>query len=247
MPIERPGELDRLVHTFEAISSLREVFATQYSLDDVFNRVVQAARRAIRDADGVSITVLDGSGPRTAAWTDDDAHALDGVQYSGGDGPCLCAAQSGRPVRVAVPGDGRWPHFTEAARRRGVSATLSAPLPAGGDEPGLVGSLNVYSSRVHAFDPFDEHLLRVYLVSAGAAAADARRRQQTRSATDNLQRALTSRAVIDQAKGALRAIHGCSAEEAFDRLVRTSQHSNVKVHIVAQELLDSLRAGADSR
>lgn len=246
MRIERPGELDRLVSTSEAISSLRDLFAAEHSLDDVYRRVAQAACRAISEADGVSITMLDESGPRTVAWTDDDVHALDGVQYSGGDGPCLHAARSGHPVRVAVHEDNRWPHFVEAARGRGVSAALSAPLPVGGG-PGPAGSLNVYSGRVTAFDPFDEHLLRVYLVNAGAAASDARRRQQTRAATDNLERALTSRTVIDQAKGALRAIHGCSAEEAFDRLVHTSQHANVKVHTVAQGLLESLRRDAGPR
>lgn len=244
MTIERPGELDRLVTASEAITSLQGVFAAEEPLDEVLDRVVRAARRAIPDADGVSVTVLDDAGARTAASTDEGVLELDGEQYAGGAGPCLHAALSRQPVRVALSEeDSRWPRFTAAARRRGVSATLSAPLLVGrqDEEPELVGSLNVYSGSVGAFDPFDEELLRLYTVTAGAAITNARRWQLTRDTTDNLQRALTSRAVIDQAKGALQAIHGCSAEEAFDRLVRKSQHSNVKVHAVAQDLLDSLR------
>lgn len=55
-----------------------------------------------------------------------------------------------------------------------------------------------------------------------------------------LQAALGSRSEIDQAKGVLRAVHGCSADEAFAMLVQRSQHDNVKLHIVAAQLLDSL-------
>jgi AmiR/NasT family two-component response regulator len=244
MSIERPGELNRLVSAAEAISSLHEVFATEEPLDEVLDRVAQAARRAIPDADGVSVTVLDDSGAWTAASTDEEVLELDGEQYAGNAGPCLHAARSRQPVRVTMSDeDSRWPRFTAAARRRGVSATLSMPLLVGtrDGDPELVGSLNVYSRSVGAFDPFDEELLRIYNVIADAAVTTSRRWQLARDTTDNLERALTSRAVIDQAKGALQAIHGCSAEEAFDRLVRKSQHSNVKVHTVARELLDSLR------
>jgi GAF domain-containing protein len=244
MSIERPGELDRLVTASEAISSLQEVFAAEEPLDEVLDRVVRAARWAIPDAGGVSVTVLDDSAARTVASTDEDTLDLDGEQYAGGAGPCLHAARSRKPVRVALSDeDSRWPRFTIAARRRGVTATLSVPLLVGrqDEEPELVGSLNVYSRSVGAFDPFDEELLRLYTVTAGAAVTNARRWQQARGTTDSLQRALTSRAVIDQAKGALQAIHGCSADQAFDRLVQKSQHSNVKVARVAQDLLDSLR------
>lgn len=250
MTTERPGELDRLVTTSDAILSLHDVFAAEEPLDEVLIRVARAAARAIPDADGVSMMVLDDSGARTAAWTDDRSHTLDAEQYADGAGPCLDAATTRRPVRVALEDPGaqqeqRWTRFLAAARREGVSATLSVPLLVGGPEPAdsdLVGSLNVYSFTAGAFDPFDEELMRLYTVTAGAAIANARRWQQTRDTTQNLERALTSRADIDQAKGALQAIYGCTPQEAFDRLVRQSQDSNVKLHTVARDLLASLRA-----
>jgi len=245
MTIERPAELERLVSTSEAILSLQDLFAAEEPLDEVLQRVAAAAARAIPDAAGVSITVLDDSGARTAACTDERLLRLDAAQYAGGRGPCLDAASVRQPVRVTLErDDDRWPDFISAARREGVSATLSLPLLMGtpGRELDLLGSLNVYSSSAHAFDPFDEELMRLYTVTAGAAITNARRWQLSRDSTENLQRALTSRAVIDQAKGALQAIHGCTADEAFDRLVRKSQDANVKLYTVAQELLDSLRA-----
>ncbi|WP_422743204.1 ANTAR domain-containing protein [Mycobacterium sp. WMMD1722] len=249
MTSERPAEFARLVTTSEAILSLHDVFAAEEPLDEVLIRIAHAAVRAIPDADAVSLTVLDESGPRTAASTDERSLTLDSEQYAAGAGPCLDAARTRQPVRVALEAPGepdrqRWTRFLTAGQQAGVSAALSVPLLVGtpGPQADLVGSLNVYSVTAGAFDPFDEELMRLYTVTAGAAITNARRWQQTRDTTLHLERALTSRAVIDQAKGALQAIHGCTAEEAFERLVKRSQDSNVKVHTVAQELLDSLRA-----
>jgi AmiR/NasT family two-component response regulator len=59
-----------------------------------------------------------------------------------------------------------------------------------------------------------------------------------RDTVDQLQRVLVSRAVIDQAIGILRSRFGGSAEEAFERLRRTSQAENVKVAVIAQRLVD---------
>jgi len=63
----------------------------------------------------------------------------------------------------------------------------------------------------------------------------------------NLRLAVVNRDVIGQAKGILMERHGLGAEEAFQRLVTMSQHANIKLHDVAQNLVD-LRAdlpGAD--
>lgn len=238
---QRPDPLARLDATAEAIAALRDIFAANEPLDEVLARVAATAAKAIPDADAVSITVLTGESPRTAAYTDERILELDRAQYDSGRGPCIESAQHQRPVRVEIAsGAQQWPEFTEAARRSGIRATLSMPLLVGGDPPELVGSLNVYSYTASAFDPFDEGLMRLYTVSAGQAIVTARRWQQSRDTVTNLERALTSRAVIDQAKGALMAVHGCTADEAFQRLVEQSQRRNIKLHDIARELMDSL-------
>ncbi|WP_422743265.1 ANTAR domain-containing protein [Mycobacterium sp. WMMD1722] len=243
----RPDELDRLESAADAIESLLSLVAAEEPLDDALQRVASSGAGAIPDADAVSISVLTGEAPRTAAHTDDLLLRLDEEQYASGRGPCLEAAARGRPVRVATRADDqRWPEFVIAAQSCGISATLSVPLLVErvDDDPELVGSLNIYSRTATAFDPFDETLMRLYTVSAGHAIATARRLQRYRDTVDQLNGALTSRSVIDQAKGALRAIHGCSEDEAFQRLVTQSQHSNVKLHTVAAVFLDSLNQDA---
>lgn len=104
-----------------------------------------------------------------------------------------------------------------------------------------VGSLNMYSVTAAAFDPFNAALGRVYAVAAGQAMTNARRWQHSRETVDQLQRALTSRTQIDLAKGTLMARHGCDDDEAFDRLKTESQHRNVKLRLIAHELLAYVR------
>lgn len=239
--VKRPDPLVRLDSTSEAISDLRDIFAAEEPLDQVLARVAATAAKAIPDADAVSITVRTESAPRVAAFTDDRIADLDRVQYEAGQGPCLEAMHSHHAVRVEIPGTAqRWPEFADAARQLGICACLSVPLLVHDDSHEIVGSLNVYSYTATAFDPFDEGLMRLYTVAAGQAITNARRWQQSRDTIAQLERALTSRAEIDQAKGALMAVHGCTADEAFERLVAQSQRSNTKLHDIAHQLLESL-------
>lgn len=245
MTITRPNAMERLASAADAVDSLSELIIAEEQLDEVLNRVAHSAARAIPDADAVTITVLGRGAARTASCTDPQMKPLDEAQYEYDNGPCLLAASSRQAVRVVVgDDDDRWPHYLAAARGEGVHASLSVPLivaPVDPDHEGeLVGSLNIYSRRATAFDPFDEELMRPYTATASQAIANARLWQRFRDTVTQLQQALTSRATIDQAKGVIRALRGCSAEEAFAVLVDRSQRENVKLHTIAAELLDSL-------
>jgi GAF domain-containing protein len=247
---ERPDELVRLVSTSEAMASLYDLFDAEEPLDEVLARVAETANSAVHEADAVTITVVGGQSSRTAAYTDEKMLPLDRSQYTSGRGPCLEAAERRTPVRVVMDADAqRWPEFVAASREAGIQATLSVPLivaPIDEDTDGeRVGSLNIYSRRAVAFDPFDEELMQLFAASASQAVINARRWQQSRDSVAQLERALVSRTDIDQAKGAIRAKTGCSAEEAFSLLVERSQRTNVKLHAVAEQLLDSLSGNSD--
>jgi ANTAR domain/GAF domain len=241
---ERPDLAERLDAAAVAIESLSALPIADRSLEDVLHGVAANAVKAVAGADAVSITVLDPP-MRTVAHTDDDILALDHKQYASRQGPCLEAAQTRRPVRVAMEEDERrWPEFTSAARAAGVRATLSMPLiiasavPAGDDE--LVGSLNAYSRSTKAFDLFDEKLLGLYTGAASQALVDSRRWQRLRETVDQLEQALVSRADIEQAKGVLRTRHGGSADDAFALLVEQSQRENIKLRHIARRILNEL-------
>lgn len=241
---ERQDPVSRLDEATEALTELHEAFTGEESLDDALQRVAETAARALQDADAVTVSVVTGQRPHTAAATNRDLVALDEEQYESGRGPCLESARTLTPVR-AVIGENRdlWPEFEAAALRAGICAYLSVPvvLPASNDaEARHVGTLNIYSHTETAFDPFDEGLMRLFTASASATITSAHRWRHSQSKVRHLEQALESRAAIEQAKGVLMAVHTCSADDAFGMLVEQSQRANVKLRDVAVKLLKSV-------
>jgi hypothetical protein len=128
----------------------------------------------------------------------------------------------------------RWPEFAAAADEFAVVAYLSAPLFV---DHQYHGSLNLYDTGGNSFGALDAALLDLYTAAAEAALRSTRRHQAARETMGQLRAALTSRAVIDQAKGILMALHCIQAEDAFKLLVKASQEQNVKLHEVAQNFV----------
>ncbi|MGW6441754.1 ANTAR domain-containing response regulator [Lentzea sp. NPDC055074] len=241
---ERPDAVSRLDETTEALTELQDAFLAEESLDDALQRVAETAARAVPDADAVTVSVVTPEHPRTAAATDLRLVELDEQQYRSGRGPCLESALELSPVR-AVIGEHReqWPEFEAAAQKAGVCAYLSVPvvLPASDDsEARHIGTLTLYSYTATAFDPFDEGLMRLFTTAASATITSAQRWRHSQGKVKHLEHALESRAVIEQAKGVLMAVHTCSADDAFGMLVEQSQRSNVKLRDVATKLIASV-------
>lgn len=240
----RPDPLERLDEATDALEVLRDVLTGEEPLDDALQRLAETAARAIADADAVTVSVMTPEQPRTAAATDPALVDVDEKQYSADRGPCLQSARTLKAVR-AVVGDHRdeWPEFEAAAVEHDIRAYLSVPvlLPATDlTKAQHIGSINIYSLTADAFDPFDEGLMRLFTAAASATISGAQRWQRSHEHIQQLERALVSRAVIDQAKGVLMAVHKCTADEAFSMLVERSQHENVKLRDVAMNLLDSV-------
>jgi GAF domain-containing protein len=215
-------------------------------LGQVLRRVAELAQATVPGTDEASVTLFDGDAPRSASFTGDLAVHLDERQYSTGFGPCLDAAREGRVVAVPdMERDERYPDFAAVAVRAGVHSSLSvgtelSQRPRGG--------LNLYSRSVRAFDdPGVLDLARTFVDYAAVALANAALLDAHRTLSQQLERALASRAVIEQAKGILMARTGWTADEAFAELVRRSQHLNRKLRDLAAELVAGAATGSERR
>jgi AmiR/NasT family two-component response regulator len=102
----------------------------------------------------------------------------------------------------------------------------------------MAGALNIYARRPHAFDEEKVQAAAArFAPYAAVAVANMQAYQDARNMADNLQAALKSRAVIDQAKGILMGRHKFTADHAFQVLARNLMHQNVKLRVVAEELV----------
>lgn len=139
----------------------------------------------------------------------------------------------------------RWPGFTNTALYCGVQSLLCYPLKEG---ERIVGSLSFYSSNEGAFGRPVTAVAQEFSDLAAVLLANARSYESASALAVQLNEALLSRAVIDQAKGILMATEGLSADEAFDKIKSLSQHTNIKVRELAQCIVEGRSAeGAGTR
>jgi GAF domain-containing protein len=209
-------------------------------LTEILQRTVDLAQAVIDQQVEVSMTLITGDEATTPAATAGWAVTLDEVQYDQGYGPCLDSARAGHLVRIDdMATDSRWPQFAAAAHEAGLVSSLSVPLPA---QRHVIGALNVYARRPRVITDERERLAEQFASYAAVAIGNTALYLTSAKFAEQMREAMTSRAVIEQAKGVLMALHRCDADEAFARLVGASQHSHMKLREVAAELVQ--RAGS---
>ena len=231
MPQEPQGafreQLDALVRT---------VVTGNQDLHGALTAVAQMGCAALDGCTAASITLVENDKPKTVAFTDGRAPELDQVQYDARTGPCLEAIRTNEILRIhSLAEDGRWRAFSDAAAERGVRSSLSLPLALGEQ---AYGGLNLYGGEEGAFQDADEEVGTLFASYAATVIANVAAYWSAQELAEHLQRAMESRATIEQAKGILMARQRCSADEAFDMLRRASQRENRKLREVANELVE---------
>jgi GAF domain-containing protein len=121
------------------------------------------------------------------------------------------------------------------AREQGLRSSLSLPLFV---KDTSVGALNLYSfDRIHAFDDDARAHFEGFAAQASTALMLALRQAKHQATNQQLEAALVSRTVIDQALGIIMGQQRCTAHEAFDILRAHSQNNNIKLRDVAAQLV----------
>jgi len=232
------------------LAGLAGLVSGSLDLQELLARVASFATQAIPGADGAGVTLLranrEGTRIEALAASAPFVRDIDEIQYVVlNEGPCITATLDRRTVRSgSLGGDRQWPRFGPRVSRLGVHSALSLPLLLPDQ---VVGAINVYA---HGKDVFDEHAAKLGELFAAPAAVSVHNAQvlaQALNLTIQLQTALSSRPVIDQAIGLLRGRTGATAEEAFARLRAISQRENVKLAVVAQRIVDEAVRRARAR
>jgi GAF domain-containing protein len=196
---------------------------------------VAIASRAMPDSPMVSIALCAERGLRTVATSHARAELLDELQSAIGQGPCIDALDSGKPVTATDLGaDSRWRRF---AAESGLNSLHSEPLKADGR---LLGVLTLYSGRFGAFREETRVAARVTADHIGVLFRTSLEAARTREVATQLKEALTTRAIIDQALGIVMAQRRCTSHQAFEVLRHVSQDKNVKVHQVAATIVEKV-------
>lgn len=221
-----------------AFVELSRIMLGNQPLSAVLQRIAELAKQVIPGVHDASVTLMEGDKARTVVFTSPLAVELDERQYQAGFGPCMDAAVTGQLVIVDnSASDSPYPDFSPIALRCGIQHVVSVGLPV---PQRIVGGLNLYADTA---GPIDEEAMQLALTFANYAAvavANAALYSSTAELARQMQLAVKSRAVIDQAKGVLMAEHRYSSDDAFAALAQLSQQQNVKLRDVAQRIVDDV-------
>jgi GAF domain-containing protein len=190
-------------------------------LPAVLQQAVDTARTVLA-ADGVGLMLVgEDDRPRTAVSTDAVAELLEKVQEDFDEGPCLAAFARGEPIAVTDLGaDPRWVRLAAVVTQVSVRAVASVPVRLAGV---VVGSLNAYASRPRAWTPEELGGLEAFAELIAGVVQGGVRLEASQTEVGQLRQALTSRVLIEQAKGVLVAREGLGPEAAFQRLRRQAR------------------------
>jgi GAF domain-containing protein len=221
----------------EALERLGRLSLRELSMESLLQTVADLTKTVMPGNPEASVSLLVKDHPSTIVSTGELATDLDETQYEEGHGPCLHAARTGEVTEIAdTRAEDRWPDYTPRAVERGNLSSLSVPLAIDPDAQ-VSGALNIYARRPGAFDDASRSVAARFAPYAAVATGNLYAYQAARDLAGNLQTALESRAVIDQAKGILMERYKLTADQAFQALAAVSMHTNRKVRDVADHLV----------
>ena len=222
-------------HAASTLEQMAQVVLSDHSLDEIFELVVSLPSAAFSGVAGTSVTLTDKASPYTSVATGPLPRALDEVQYSTNEGPCLEAARSSTMTVIgSVTEDERFPKFTPAALEHGVHSVLSLPLVTGERS---IGSLNIYGHAERTFGGQEQLIGSLFAQRASILVTNARALDEARALAEQLQEAVGTREVIGEAKGILMEREACTSDEAFDLLKKASQNTNTKLRDIAEQVV----------
>ena len=229
---------DDLLDLDLGLRELSELLVADATLETTMQRIATLASRCLRGGAGATIVLTRGSHPYTAFATDDRVRQIDERQFELREGPAVEACKTGEH-RLADLFDAS-AELHAAAIAAGVRSVLSVPLIVRRE---VVGALDVYAATPAAFEGDAIDATTMLAAQAAVTLANVLAHEDCVSRIEQLQEALDSRVVIEQAKGIVMARERCSPDAAFDRLRVQSQHQNRKVREIATELIERVVDG----
>jgi GAF domain-containing protein len=227
---------DSLAELSRNVSETAQVLFTAGTVSGTLSSVVDLAVATIDGCDFAGIFLLDGGVVTTPAHTDPLVIEVDALQQRAAEGPCLDAIAHGMVFYVEdLTNDLRWPQFGPLVAAAGIRSVLALPLSGNSH----LGAVNLYARFPIAFGVVDRAKAAILASLASLALSVAQSHEDEERRALTFQAALRTREVIGEALGILMERERINADQAFDVLRRASQHLNVKLREVAQNLVDT--------
>jgi GAF domain-containing protein len=221
----------------QALDQLADLRTSPVSVEEALDRVVASAD-ALFGVDGTALMLVDRDQVlRNLAVSDRRAALLEELQAEHGEGPCVDAFDGKQPVAADdLARDDRWPRFGPAAVDRGLRAALASPIPYSQQAVGVVA---VFAGGPHPWTQAEREAIVAFTELVAMLVLNAMEASERGRLAAELQVALDSRVVIEQAKGVLVGRHGLTTREAFERLRRQARDQRRPLAAVARAVVSA--------
>ncbi len=205
---------------------------SDFDVNEVLQQTFEHAHAAM-PVSGVAVVLGDAAGRPGVVSMDQPNETLEVLQLDTDEGPCLECFRTGRPVVAPDLSEApaRWHQWSQGAISQGFRSAYSTPMV---DRSRTVGALNLFAGQPHALRGEDLVIAQALAYLATLAVVTRRDGQLV----DQLQRALDSRVVIEQAKGILSRHVDLDMNAAFQLLRRLARTTNIKLLTVAERVVD---------
>ncbi len=229
MGTARPTREQRFVEVFIALA---DTLVDDYDVVELLDRLVTACVD-ILPVSAAGLLLDDQRGQLAViASSSEETRLLEVFQLQNDEGPCLDCVRTGSAVTIADVGTEaeRWPLFVPAALGAGFRSVAAVPLRLRAQ---VIGGLNLFGVEPGAVSVESRRLAQALADIATIGILQRRSTHRSDLVAEQLQHALNSRIVIEQAKGVIAERNGVSMEEAFEQLRARSRTRNEKLTDVA--------------
>ncbi len=226
-------------HMLETFVALADTLASDYEVSEFLRTLVERCAESLDvTTGGVMLETPRGTLQLAAALTA-EMEALEQAEIDTQDGPCHQAYRTGERVVAEDLDDSdvaeRWPRVYQQMRDLGLRAAFAFPLRLRDDR---IGALNLYRDTPGELHPHHVRLGQAFADVAAIGILQARKVATAEERAAQLQYALDSRVVIEQAKGVVCAERGISVDDAFQAIRRHARSRSQKVRDVAEAVVD---------
>jgi transcriptional regulator with GAF, ATPase, and Fis domain len=221
--------------------SLSDTMVADFDVVDFLHLLAERSV-ALLAASAAGVVLVDPRGElRVAAASSQEAGLMELFQIQNDQGPCLDCIHTGRPVTAAdLTGPAqRWPRFAAAAAKAGFHAVEALPMRLR-DE--VIGALTLFRAWPGSLDPAELRIGQALADVATIGLLQERSLRRGEVLAEQLQAALNSRVVIEQAKGKLAERLGVDMDRSFGLLRDYARSSNQRLTDVARNFVDSATA-----
>ena len=224
----------------DAFVELADTMVADFDVID-FLHVLTSRSVELLNVSAAGLLLADPRGElRVVAASSEAARLLELFQLQSDQGPCLDCFRSGRPVAAASLGaDRRWPRFAAAAGQAGFSAVQALPMRL---RDQVIGALNLFRDTPGAFDPASVRIGQALADVATIGLLHERSMRRSDTLNEQLQTALNSRVIIEQAKGKLAERLGIDVSQAFTILRDQARNRNQRLSDLARAFVDGTQA-----